>query len=243
MPQQQRSGSSWRCHLSCRWCRRWVLPDRHTAPPTPSPGGPCSSGDPPCRTGGEERGEEVRKPSSQYSKVASVVGVGFLGFLKLVQLGGVGVGQTCLNVSEAPDLYFFTPRKGSHNYFNKIFLAVLVCSDGRAGNSVSQRRALSCDCRYLRYPIWHPSGAKWNKIIKHYWRFDIFLNFIALFGSTDAATPFHLLLREEWFGNAIKSHFNQSVCISLIYSSISLAITSHTIFTIKEDNTAWHEMP
>lgn len=54
-PPRQRSGSSWRCRPSCRWCRRWVLPDRRTAPPTPSPDGPCSSGDPPCRTEGEER--------------------------------------------------------------------------------------------------------------------------------------------------------------------------------------------
>lgn len=68
MLQQQWSGSSWRCRPSCRRCRRWVLPDRHTAPPTPSPGGPCSSGDPPCTTEGEEREEEVRKQSGSDNK-------------------------------------------------------------------------------------------------------------------------------------------------------------------------------
>lgn len=55
MPQLQWSGSSWRCRPSCRRCGRWVPPGRHTAPPTLAPAGPCSSGDPPCRTGKGER--------------------------------------------------------------------------------------------------------------------------------------------------------------------------------------------
>jgi len=58
MPPQQSSGSSLHCHPYGRQCSRWAPPGMHIAPPTPSPGGPCSSGDPPCKTVGEQSREE-----------------------------------------------------------------------------------------------------------------------------------------------------------------------------------------
>lgn len=60
MPPPLQIGSSWRCRPSGRRCRRWVRPGKHTAPPTPFPDGPCSSGDPPCRTAGEDGGRRAQ---------------------------------------------------------------------------------------------------------------------------------------------------------------------------------------
>ena len=37
----------------------WARPGRHTAPPTPSPSGSCSSGGPPCRPGTESKRQQV----------------------------------------------------------------------------------------------------------------------------------------------------------------------------------------
>lgn len=89
MPPQQWSGSSWRCRPSGRWCRRWVQPGRHTAPPTPSPGGPCSSGGPPCRTeGGKERREE--RGGEEVSCLTHTDDIKFINRLLVLSVGKAG---------------------------------------------------------------------------------------------------------------------------------------------------------